>query len=146
MSPLLSESQNFMPLFHGLTPGIDAKGRIGPVALLWRVVAKIASYTALPAESGTIFTNRGATGTVTITLPAVVDSAGCFFAILAAAAYAFAATAPASTLVADGNASATTITFQTAAHIIGGMALLFCDGVKWYEFAAGNLSAIPTIT
>jgi len=146
MPPLPSEAQDFMPLHNAKGPALNAKDQMGPIAYLHKIVAKVASFTALVTDSGKIFTNLGATGTVTVTLPAVADSTGVVIGLFAAAAYAFAATAPSGTLIADGNAAATTLTFGTASHIIGGMAWFYCDGTKWYGFAAGNLSAIPTIT
>src|SRR5262245_16125705 len=104
-----------------------------------RVVAKTADYTIVsPATnagdaSGTIFTNRGATGAVVFTLPAPAQNiAGVFYDFLGVADQTFTvATATADTLINDGDAAADSLAVSTSAHKIGACMRVMCDGTAW---------------
>jgi len=123
-----------MSLMEGMTPGIDADGSIPSFAPKVNYVTKIAAYTVKVHESGTHFSNSGAAGSVTFTLPAVASSAGCVYWFHAAvAAQNLVVTAPAGTLVAHNNATATSVSLQTGGNIAGGCIHVFCDGVKWFS-------------
>lgn len=100
------------------------------------VIAKASSFTLAPAQvrSGTIFTNRGAGGAVTITLPQLsnlpiwrgyyVDFKG-----VADQAIAFACTAD--TAIALNDATATSLTAGTSSKKIGAHLRAQWDGVAW---------------
>lgn len=139
-------TQTQMPIFMGLAAGLNASGQIGNIAATIRTVAKTASYTAKAEESGTWFTNTGASGAVTITLPAPAAAvAGVYYLFTATAAQSFAvASGTADTMVTDGDAAADSLTASTASHIIGATLLVVCDGSLWLTFAAGNGSAVWT--
>lgn len=87
--------------------------------------AKTASYTVLSTDAGTLFTNTGAAGAVTFTLPALAAAnVGIGWYFMATAAQNLIITAPANKFIMDGNATATTATYSTASHIIGAFCLV----------------------
>ena len=104
------------------------------------ISAKTAAYTLIAEDSGNIFTNRGATGSVTFTLPATTDNNGMYAYFLAIADFAIViATATADTLVVptddtgtgDGDLLAKSFTFATSNEITGAGCMCFCDGTGW---------------
>jgi len=133
-----------MATFLGMAPGLDAYQRIPNIQFTINPVALTANYTMLPTDSGTIFTTLGASGAVTLTLPAVASSAGLWCIFHNAVDQSCAVSAPSTTMVYDGNAGITTLTWGTSSHKIGGAALFYCDGTKWYAFVAANGSAAPS--
>lgn len=110
-----------------------------------RIVAKTANYTCTEADNGTIFTDRGASGVVTFTLPAVATSEGLeyrFFAISGNLKVA----GPADTLVVFNDAAADSIAFSTANEVIGAGLTAVCDGTSWLIFVnLGAETQTPTI-
>lgn len=84
-------------------------------------VAKTASYTLKVNDNNKRFTNSGAGGAVTFTLPAIADVydgwSATFFVV---ADQTVTVTAPSGKLVAFNNAAATSIAFSTASEKIGG--------------------------
>lgn len=98
------------------------------------VEAKTAAYTVLPSDIGKLFTNRGAVGSVTFTLP---SSAGvgngwwCEFATVAAQAIVI-ASSPVDTLIADADATADT---ATSTATIGNHFKVICDGTGMFLVA-----------
>lgn len=79
------------------------------------VVAKTSAYQVLHSDCGTLFTNRGAGGSVTFTLPASPPAGWwCEFFTVAAQAIVI-ASSPVDTLVVHADATADTVT--TAATI-----------------------------
>jgi hypothetical protein len=138
--------QTSMPLWNGMTVGLNAIKQIEGIAMRVKTVAKTASYTCKVEDSGIVFTNRGAGGAVIFTLPAVADSAGVVYYFMGAvAAQDLTITAPAGTLVAFNNIAATSIAYSTAGQRAGGGAMLVCDGVKWLAFVMANVGATVTI-
>lgn len=135
--------QTVMPIFKGMSPGINSNHQIPDIQFLLNTVDKAADYTVLVTESGTIFT---ASAAATFTLPAVASATGCYYTFINAANTDMAVTAPSGTLVADGNASATTATFSTSSHKIGGCVQVVCNGSKWLMMSVGNTSAVATIS
>jgi hypothetical protein len=126
-----------MSLVEGTTPGLDADGCIPSFAPKRRIVAKTAAYTCLPLDSGTIFTNTAAGGSVTFTLPAVATSTGFEYWFAFGALQAIVVTAPAGTLVALNNVAATSLTIGTEE---GGVIIhAVCSGTKWYIGVACEL-------
>jgi len=121
-----------MSLMEGMTPGVDADGCIPSFAPKVNYVTKTAAYTCKVSDSGTHFSNLGAAGSVTFTLPAVALSTGVeYFFHTAVAAQDVVVTAPAGTLVAYNNAAATSISLVTAGNRAGACIHVFCDGTKW---------------
>lgn len=92
---------------------------------------KTADYTIVTGTdaSGTIFTNRGAGGTVNFTLPAPSQSiAGTFYDFVVIAAQSLLVkTATADTLIADNDATADSL----ASSRIGTSMRVVCDGTSW---------------
>lgn len=98
------------------------------------VQAKTASYQILPTDrSGTIFTNRGAAGAVTFTLPGPTTvPAGTYYEFVGIADQNITVAAPtADTLVALNDAAADSVAMSTAAQKIGAHAKAICDGTAW---------------
>lgn len=129
--PGITYEQTQMALKDGNVPQVDAKGQINHLAFKLNVVAKTASYSVLPSESGTLFTTTGATGAVTFTLPAIADSEGCCFWFYNTVDQNMVLTGPADKLVVVGDAAADSAAFQTASEKIGGGFFAVCDGALW---------------
>lgn len=95
------------------------------------VTAKTADYTLTAADSGGVFTTTGAAGAVNFSLPAVATSTGFTYSFVNTVDQNMTITAPAGTLVALNNASATSIAWSTAGEKIGASCTVICDGSKW---------------
>lgn len=107
-----------------------------------KIVPKTASYTIKlnqPDRSGTLFTNRGAAGTITFTLPAAAPAlSGVFFDFMTIVAQIITVATPvADTLISDNDATADSL--STTARI-GVTLRLVCDGTSW---VATLSSAVP---
>lgn len=115
---------------------LDASG--GPKM---NVVIKAGDYTIVSADdpSGTIFTNRGAGGTVIFTLPAPSRALeGVYYDFYTVAAQIMRiSTATADTLVTHADAAADSLSTTAA---IGVMLRVVCDGTSWIAILG---SAIP---
>ncbi len=96
-----------------------------------KVVAKTASYTLTEADCGTVFTNRGASGAVTFTLPAVATSNGLWYEFFVVAGQDVTIDGPADTLVVFNDAAADSVAFSTTSEKIGGAVTAICDGTSW---------------
>lgn len=96
-----------------------------------RVIPKTTSYSLNPARpdsSGTMFTNRGATGAVTFTLPAPsAPMAGLNYRFISCVAQNLIVSAGTGKAVALGNATAASL----AANSIGSVIAARCDGTSW---------------
>jgi hypothetical protein len=112
---------------------------------LRRVIIKTADYTILDPytatggdASGTIFTNRGAVGTVNFTLPAPVPRlAGVYYDFVTVAAQIMLVlTATTDTLIADNDVAADSL--ATTARI-GVRLRVMCDGTSWFAFLASGV-------
>lgn len=103
--------------------------------VLATIKAKTAAYTVDPDvdPSGTVFTNRGAGGSVTFTLPDVVPSmAGLHYRFVGIANQNIVvATDTADTLVTLNDAAADSVAISTTAQKIGGVMDAYCDGTAW---------------
>lgn len=102
-------------------------------------VAKTANYqilspvTSAGDASGTCFTNRGAVGAVTFTLPAAaLNLAGVWYEFVGFANQTFGVAAAAATVCTFNNAGATSVTCSTAGAKIGAHIRAFCDGTSWH--------------
>lgn len=135
---------------------LAAWGILDPMGgLLLKVKIKTADYTILDPytttgtggdASGTMFTNRGAAGTVNFTLPAPVPRlAGCYyqFAAVVAAQTVLVKTATADTLITFNDLTADSLAIQTAGEIIGTVMIAFCDGTSWIAWGASRLGVTP---
>lgn len=99
-------------------------------------VDKTGSYTVVAADSGTLFTNAGAVGAVTFTLPAIASAAGLVFEFLVVAGQnVTVASAEGTNVVTFNNAAASSIAFSTAGQLIGGRARFWANkgGTLWYS-------------
>lgn len=96
-----------------------------------RVIPKTTSYTLNPARpdtSGTIFTNRGATGAVTFTLPAPSAAmAGLNYRFIGCVAQNLIVAGGTGKVLTVGNAAAASV----AANSIGSVLCARCDGTSW---------------
>lgn len=104
-------------------------------------VPKTANYTVLDPftaltggdPSGTLFTNRGAAGAVTFTLPAVVPRlAGVYYDFVGFANQTWGVAAAAGTVCTFNNAAAASVTCSTAGAKIGAHIRAWCDGTSWH--------------
>ena len=138
--------QTQMNTINGVSPMIDADtGQIKNIALTLNTVSKTAAYSVLTSDSGTLFDNTGASGSVTFTLPTVTDAAGCFYLFsVVADQNVVVASSPADKMIYDNDAAADSLTASTSGHIIGAALLVWSDGALWHAFAAGNGSAVWT--
>lgn len=89
--------------------------------------AKTAAYTILASDNGTTFTNRGASGSVTLTLPAPFANARYRAVVHAAQTFVVAGDA-ADLVVAYNDATADSVSSNTVGAIIE----IFSDGTSWF--------------
>lgn len=113
----------------------------------WRQeLAKTTAYPVVAADSGTLFTNVGAVGGVTFTLPTLAS--GLSFGFLAVADFAITvASAAGDDMVTVNDASADSVAFSTAGDIMGGFVRVYSNvaGTKWYvEKLCPNAMTIST--
>jgi hypothetical protein len=98
--------------------------------------AKTGNYTVAVATdpSGTVFTNRGAGGAVTFTLPAPAPALdGYVYEFVGVANQNIAvAGASAGQIVTFNNAAAASVTCSTSSQKIGAHMIATCDGTSWW--------------
>ena len=96
-------------------------------------VAKTANYTILPSDNGKLFTNTGASGAVTLTLPALAPGYKFGFFVVANQNLTV-SSAAGNDIVVFNDAAASTLAFSTTNEKIGGMLVVESnlDGTKWY--------------
>ncbi len=101
------------------------------VGMKRKTKAHTTSHTIRVADSGRVLTNRGASGTVTFTLPAPdSDFDGVDFYTLSHATQVITvATATADTLVTVNDVAADSISSENKA---GAWMHVYCDGTQWY--------------
>jgi len=97
-----------------------------------RATAKTASYTVKASECGSLFTNAGATGAVTFTLPAKEDGLCYWFLVAADYDVVIAADAINTVVTFNNNSTADSVEFSTSSQKIGGMVFAYSDGTYWY--------------
>lgn len=111
------------------------------------ISAKTANHTCAAAESGYLFTNTGATESVTFTLPAVATSTGLTYKFLLTADATATITAPTDKLVAFADPAATSLSFSESGLIVGNAVEVVCDGSKWIsQVTLAASTSVPTIT
>lgn len=102
-----------------------------------RIVAKTAAYSVSPVSSDrpqTRFTNRGATGAVTFTLPTLGSGqgVGTEYEFIGVADQTFTVTAAAGKAVCFNNAAATSLACSTGGQKIGALIRATWDGTSWH--------------
>lgn len=117
--------------------------------LYQEISAKTASYQILPEDIGKTFTNRGASGAVTLTLPVVTDLTPgwwCRFYIVADQTLTIASQGSNDNIAAFNDAAADSIAFSTSGEKIGAGGELVWDGTSWLAFLnLGNDAQSPTV-
>jgi len=83
-------------------------------------------------DSGTMFDNTGAAGSVNFTMPAVANAKGFYCNIFGVVDQQIAVTCPAGTLVGANNAGRTSYTDAAAGNRIGVSRYAYCNGAKWF--------------
>lgn len=108
------------------------------------VSAKTANYTVGSVATdviGTIFTNRGAAGAVTFTLPAPTQGQYYFFSSVVAQTMTI--SAGSAIAISINNAACTSIAFSTASQQIGSLAVAWADGANWHlDNLSNNVATI----
>ena len=105
-------------------------------------VAKTANYTVGTVATdtfGTVFTNRGASGAVTFTLPS--PSSGAYYFFAGVADQNITITAGSAIAVSVNNAACTSIAFSTSSQKIGSFAVAIADGTSWLLINIGTNTA-----
>lgn len=111
----------------------------GSQAFLPIIKAKTAAYSVLATESRVIFTNRGATASVTFTLPAVTNlPIGTEYTFIGVSAYGFAVASNGSSdnISTMNDATADSITCTSTSRMIGAAVRVIWDGTAWLAFQA----------
>jgi hypothetical protein len=141
---LLLDQQARAQMYHRFYFDDDLIGN----SMGWRqVVAKTANYTVTAADNNTIFTNQGAAGAVTFTLPTIAKGLRYRF-FGEAAQNVIVASVVTDTLVVFNDLAADSIALQTAGEIIGSgfEVIANADATKWLVFVfLGAETATPTI-
>ena len=118
---------------------------------LWKnalenISAKTASYSIVGADFGKLFTNRGATTSITFTTPPTGDlPAGWSCSFYGVSAYGFVVTSLGSSdnIVALNDAAADSLTMTTTSRIIGAYISIIWDGTSWLTIRGdGNTYAV----
>lgn len=97
------------------------------------LVAKTSNYTVAATDSATVFTNEGASGAVTFTLPAT-GSEGLVYEFMVVADQTVTIDGPADTLIIFNDAAADSVSFSTSGEKIGNhvRAVATDSGSKWF--------------
>lgn len=112
------------------------------------ISAKTAAYQVLPSDHGKIFTNRGASGSVTFTLPNTADIQtgwNCRFFVVADQNIVVSSYGSSDDIVTFNDAGADTITLSTAGELIGFGCELVWDGTSWLTFVNQGETQTTTI-
>jgi hypothetical protein len=115
-----------------------------------RVIAKTANYqvNSQRDRSGTIFTNRGASGTVVFTLPPTPKYClGWEYTFVGVANQTITVqTVVPDTLVALNDTAADSLSLSTASQKIGGVIRAMCDGTSWVVWGGAAGAAVTVAT
>jgi hypothetical protein len=134
-----------MPTWEGRAVAVDGDGFMTNLAYKVKVVAKTAAYTVTAADSGTIFTTRGATAAVTFTLPTTATT-GLIYYFFSVADYAMTvASGTVDTMVTKNDAAADSVAYGTTSEIIGGGFMIVGDGTGWLVFHLSEELATVTV-
>lgn len=102
--------------------------------------AKTADYTVTAADLKlpTVFNNTGASGTITLSLPAIKDAKGKVVRAYASAAQVIRLDASGTEAI-NFNGSAVAGKYVNLAGVIGNFIELFCDGTQWVVTQSGGV-------
>lgn len=140
--PFSTYEQTHSPVTNGGVSGIGANSGV----VLEVISAKTAAYSVLASDWGKTFTTRGATASVTFTLPAVTSlTAGVWFRFFNVSAYGMvvASNGSSDNIVSKNDAGADSITCTTTSLMIGACVRVIYDGTGWLAL---NESVGPTYT
>lgn len=122
----------------------------GPYIQFKKSVAKTASYAVKPTDHNYRFSNFGAAGAVTFTLPAIADVFDGWSAeFVVLANQTVTVTAPSGKLIAGNNTGATSIAFSSTSEKVGNTIGIYYDGSAAKYVAQLNLGTethTPTIS
>lgn len=114
------------------------------------VTAKTASYQVLESDYGVHFTNKGAGGAVTFTLPPIAGLVSGWHATFSSAVLAqnfIIASSDGNDMIAMNDIAASSLTFSTASEIAGATVKCTFDGALWIcEINLGTDGQTVTIT
>jgi hypothetical protein len=114
--------------------------------LVQTVNAKTADYTLTNTDWGAVFTNRGAAGAVTFTLPPVASTpAGAYAEFFVVTDQTVTIAGTAGELTTFNDAAANSVAFSTSAEKLGAAIKAFCDGTKWLIFIQTEETATVTV-
>lgn len=143
--PTLSTNQTYMDTWNGHAPALDADGILRNLIWSPRFSTKTAAYTVLAKETGTWYTNTGATAAVTFTLPPISDGPYVFFFVVVADFAVSVASATADTLLAFNDVDADSVGFATASEMMGSLIIAGCDGTTVFAITP-IVSDLQTVT
>lgn len=120
----------------------DIPQRVNPFGGWMNIVAKTADYTITEAMNNTIFTNRGASGTIIPTLPATAKKGLRYGFFNVAAQIQTVTSGTADTMIVKGDATADTLSTPAA---IGSFIEVMGDGTGWMVITSGGYAgtAVP---
>ena len=111
------------------------------------VVASVVDLTVANTQTGTLFSNEGATeAEIVFTLPAPTDAASegsVFFFYVAEDLAVKITSGTADLLIAQNDVAATSVSWETTSLMVGGAGMVVGDGAKWFFL---NLSDGNTLT
>jgi len=140
--PYSTYEQTHSPVTGGGVSGLNAQSGVS----LEVISAKTAAYSVLPSDWGKTFTTRGATTSITFTLPPVSGlTAGVWFRFFNVSAYGMviASNGSSDNIVSKNDAGADSITCTTTSLMIGACVRVIYDGTGWLALSE---SAGPTYT
>lgn len=121
----------------------------GQVANMYRAFsAKTAAYQIVVDDIGKVFTNRGASGAVTLTLPVtstIPTGWWCEVFVVADQDVTVASSGSADDIVTFNDAGADSVAFSTSSEKIGAGAMLMWDGTSWLCKLNVNETQTPVI-
>lgn len=137
---------NGMPVFMGRAPGLNQYDQIPNLAYLPKVVTKVADYTCLASESGTIFNTVGATDNVNFTLPAIGDGPWILEFIAGADVNLTVTAETTATIITFNDLTGISVAYSTSSEKIGGAFRVVCDGSNLFVIPLGAGGHLQTIT
>ena len=111
------------------------------------VTAKTANYTFTNTDWGGIFTNRGATGGITFTLPAVsATPVGAYVEVFVAANQDVTVASTADEMITFNDIDANAVAWTTSSEKLGAAAKFLCDGTSWLCFLMTEETQTTSVT
>lgn len=141
--------QSMMPMFQGMSPGLNDRKQIDNIAYKLPIKVKTASYTVLLEESGTCFMTTGAAGAVTFTLPKASEATGAIYFFVVGADNNMIVTCPSGemdSMVVFNDIAADSAAYQTTSKKAGNGLTLISDGTGWLCFEQYYLQAAGVLT